>query len=151
MDPILLHQIQRDEGREPCAYKDSRGFWTIGDGICVDPRVPGAGLRPEEMDFITNNRLRLEYVQAAQVVGAAAWHTLSAPRQRAVINMVHNLGVLGLLKFHLFLGFLRAGAWDKAAAEMMNSKWAFQVGDGPGLKMDRAERLAKQIETGVDQ
>ena len=52
--------------------------------------------------------------------------------------MAFNLGVGGLLAFTKMFAALQERDWDRAAAEMLDSRWARQVGD-------RAVRLAQQM------
>jgi lysozyme len=42
--------------------------------------------------------------------------------------MCFNLGITRLLKFKKFLGAMEDHNWDKAAVEMLDSRWAIQVG-----------------------
>lgn len=142
-DPILLSQIKRDEGRSPVVYKDTKGLWTIGDGILVDFKVPGAGLRPEEMDFITNNRVGIAAVQTMNIIGPAAWPSLSLPRRRALINMCYNLGAAHFDDFHKAIAAVVAGDFAKAATELQASLWFTEVGA-------RAKRIVNTIKTGVE-
>jgi GH24 family phage-related lysozyme (muramidase) len=143
-DPILLHEIQRDEGRQPCVYKDTKGLWTIGDGILVDPTVPGAGLLPEEMDFITNNRVGKLTPIAIHLCGQPMWEKLGAARQRAVLNMLYNLGPIRLAGFKNMFRCFNLGDYTAAASEMKASDWYKETGD-------RGKRLVTQMETGIDQ
>ncbi|AJQ94264.1 glycoside hydrolase family protein [Gynuella sunshinyii] len=62
-------------------------------------------------------------------------------RRRVLINMAFNLGVNGLLKFKNMLAALANRDFSRAAVEMLDSKWARQVGK-------RAEELAREMETG---
>jgi lysozyme len=55
MKSELVRQLRGDESVEPCVYKDSLGFWTIGIGRLLDKRKPNAGLRPVEMDVMMQN------------------------------------------------------------------------------------------------
>lgn len=142
-DPILLGQIKHDEGRSPVVYKDSKGFWTIGDGILVDFRVPGAGLRPEEMDFITLNRVGIAAQVAMNLVGAPTWGRLNDARRRVLINMVYNLGGEGVAKFHKMLTALIQSNYTEATHEMISSLWYEQVGE-------RGVRLAQTMLTGEE-
>lgn len=143
-DPILASQIQRDEGRKAVVYKDSKGWWTIGDGILVDFRVDGAGLRPEEMDFILANRLHLAASAATKIYGPADWLKLDAPRRRALINLCYNMGPTEFAKFQRTMGYMKAGQYEEAAANLLKNKWAKDVGPM------RSKRIAQQIATGVD-
>jgi GH24 family phage-related lysozyme (muramidase) len=52
----LQETLRRDEGCRSSAYQDSRGFWTIGIGICIDARA-NCGLTDEEIQFLFNNRV----------------------------------------------------------------------------------------------
>lgn len=142
-DPILLDQIKRDEGRSAVVYKDSRGLWTIGDGILVDYTVKGAGLRPEEMDFITANRVGIAAQQTANIVGPTAWGQLNQPRRRACINMCYNLGAAHFDDFHKALAAITIGDFARAASELKDSLWFKQVGA-------RAERICQIIRSGVE-
>ena len=51
----LTAQLRRDEGTKATAYQDHLGFWTIGVGRLIDSRKPGAGLRPDEIDYLLRN------------------------------------------------------------------------------------------------
>lgn len=142
-DPILLAQIKHDEGRSAVVYKDTKGLWTIGDGILVDYTVKGAGLRPEEMDFITLNRVTMAAQQTANIVGPTPWGHLNNERRRALINMCYNLGADHFDDFHKALAAITLGDYARAALELKDSLWYKQVGD-------RAKRIVKIIETGVE-
>ena len=52
--------------------------------------------------------------------------------------MSFNLGITRLLKFKKFLTALEVKNWDNAAVEMMDSRWAKQVGP-------RAVRLKDRV------
>ena len=73
------------------------------------------------------------------------WRILSLPgnevRQNAVIDMVFNMGIGTIRQFVLFLEAILRQDWDWAYVEMLNSKWAEQVGF-------RAGELARDIRTG---
>lgn len=134
----LVAELSRDEGRVPHAYKDSEGYLTIGVGHLIDKKKGG-----RLPDFIID--LLLEYdidAKINQIKSALPWiEKLSDARQRVVINMVFNLGLAGFQKFRNAIAAMKAEDWDVAAAEMLNSKWARQVGP-------RAERLAQMMRTG---
>jgi lysozyme len=58
--------------------------------------------------------------------------------------MSFNMGLPTLSKFTRTLQAIKNGRYSDAADEMLDSKWARQVGK-------RAERLSKQMRTGVRQ
>jgi len=134
----IFTQLDRDEGNIPTVYKDHLGFDTIGRGFLVDKRK-GGGLRPEEIDFITNNRLA---INASEIRKRAPWTANMDPVRFAVLlNMAYQMGVAGLFGFVNTLKMIQAGDYSGAAAGMLNSTWAKQT-------PERAERLSKQMKTG---
>lgn len=132
-------QLKRDEGEVLHAYQDHLGYWTIGIGILIDKRK-GGGLRPEESEFIFNNRLRILNEQLDKRI---PWIGKLDPVRRGVlINMAFQMGVDGLLGFKNTIKMIEHGDYQGAAKGMLNSLWARQT---PA----RAQRLSNQMRTGV--
>lgn len=141
---LLKRQLELHEGRRRRVYSDSRGILTGGIGR----NLIAVGFADDEIDLMFENDL-------ARAIGGltahAAWFAeLDAVRQRVLIDMAFNLGIDGLLGFHHFLEACRTKNWRRAVFEMQHSRWAFQVGDGPGGTFDRADRLEGMILDGVD-
>ena len=135
----LTAQLRRDEGTKATAYQDHLGFWTIGVGRLIDSRKPGAGLRPDEIDYLLRNDIN-DRVQALK--NALPWFDrLDKARQGILLNMAFQLGTAGLLGFKSTLALIAAGKYAEAAEQMLKSKWATQT---PA----RAKRLAEQMKTG---
>ena len=132
----LTEQLVRDEGLRLKPYKDSVGKLTIGVGRNLDDR----GLSTSEaMMLLTNDIADC----AADVNNALPWaRGLDEARRGVLLNMCFNLGIHGLLGFTHMLAALQTGLYAAAAAHMLDSRWAEQVGD-------RALRLAAQLKTGV--
>lgn len=79
-----------------------------------------------------------------ELVRALPWVAkLDEVRQRVLIDMSFNLGIVGLLGFKNTLATIQEGNYQRAAAMMLDSRWAEQVGA-------RAERLARMMATGKD-
>jgi len=49
-------------------------------------------------------------------------------RKSVLLNMCFNMGIKGLLSFKNTLAFIEVGDWERAANNMLVSKWAKQVG-----------------------
>jgi lysozyme len=140
----LLH----DEGLLLSPYRDSLGYWTIGVGhlLHYDPAVNAP--RMTSITYDEAMALLDADINKAVIVAkkyAPALFDLSQGvsfdvRVRAVVNMAFNLGPK-LGDFHHFLESVNAFDWETAGRQMMESKWAKQVGK-------RAERLKHMIETG---
>lgn len=128
----LKEQLYRDEGCKDKAYLDSEGHWTIGVGHNLQVPLP-----PNIIDMILEYDIRA----ARRACESLAEYAGLSPARRAVVeNMVFNLGLGGYLKFHKMRMALRLGDYRQAAKEMLDSKWAKQVGD-------RSTRLAEQMIT----
>jgi len=135
----LTAQLTRDEGRERSAYQDHLGFWTIGVGRLIDTRK-GGGLREDEIDYLLRNDINDRIDQLGRRI---PWFLeLDSARQGVLLNMSFQLGVDGLLAFKNTLARVRAGNFAGAASGMLQSLWATQT-------PERAQRLAKQMETGT--
>jgi lysozyme len=134
----LRSQLSRDEGRIAHVYFDTLGYATIGVGHLVDERR-GGKLPEHIIDLLLDWDIE---EHEKELVKALPWvNTLDDARKGVLVNMAFNLGVAGLLKFKLTLAAVEAGRYGEAAHQMMQSTWATQVGS-------RADRLAKQMETG---
>ena len=136
----LTAQLRRDEGTKATAYQDHLGYWTIGVGRLIDSRKLGAGLRPDEIDYLLRNDIE-DRVQALTKALPMLFPKLDEARQGVLVNMAFQLGTAGLLGFKSTLALIAAGKYVEAAEQMLKSKWATQT---PA----RAERLAEQMKTG---
>jgi lysozyme len=134
----LIADLRRDEGVKRFAYQDSLGFWTIGVGRLVDSRK-GGGLSDAEIDLLLANDIAALRAQLDRAI--PWWRGLDPVRGRVIENMAFNLGCAGLLGFPRMLEAVRTGDWRSAAAAMLASRWAGEVGP-------RADRLAQLIRTG---
>lgn len=153
----LIAQLKRHEGTKRdssgnhIAYRCTAGALTIGYGHNLDANpVPGINAS-SKLNNDQAHRLLIADVLAVQksLEASIPWASKLDPARYAVlVNMAFNLGLGGLLQFKPTLELIRIGDYPNAAKRMMNSKWAKDVGDGPGGKFDRAEQLAKQMETG---
>lgn len=127
----------RDEGLRLKPYVDSVGKTTIGVGRNLDDR----GISEEEAMMLLNADIfhAIDGVQKC----CSVYHDLSRPRQLVMISMAFNLGAEGLKKFVRFLNAVHLADWDDAADEMLQSKWATQVGP-------RAHRLADMMRNNTE-
>ncbi len=132
--PKLKEELKRDEGFRECVYKCSAGKLTIGYGHNVeDNPIPEA---------FADQLLGYDIAGALAECERFDWFFgLDDVRRRVIINMVFNLGFNGVSKFKKMILALERELYYEAAREMLDSKWARQVGP-------RAERLAKMMREG---
>ena len=69
------------------------------------------------------------------------WAQLDNERKYALIDLVFQLGVGGVLKFKKMLAAMGVGNWKEASVQCLDSKYAQQT-------PTRAKRIARTIETG---
>jgi lysozyme len=131
----LQEQLKRHEGLMLKAYKCTSNRTTIGYGRNLDDK----GITQAEADLmLENDVLFLMSVLPAKI---SFFNELDKARADVLVNMAFNLGVNGLLGFKKMLAAIDDGYFTRAAAEMLDSKWARQVGD-------RALELAEQMRVG---
>lgn len=134
----LIEELIRDEGEVLHAYADSLGYLTIGVGHLIDRRK-GGSISKAASRFILSEDIEEKMSQLDQSL--PWWRGLSDNRQRVLLNMCFNLGIKGLLGFKLTLAAIQRGDYEEAAKQMLESKWAIQVGN-------RAKRLAQIMKEG---
>jgi len=133
-DMSVKDEIMSDESFRRYPYVDTTGNLTIGHGINLN-----AGISESESEMIVDARIaRIEKDLDREL---PFWKTLSQPRRDVLINMAYNLGFDGLMNFTKTLRHIKAGDYDQAAKEMLNSLWAKQV-------KGRAVRLADRMRRG---
>ena len=141
MDWLVREQdeLALDEGIRLKAYLDTVGVWTIGVGHTGDDVFPGLVIdRAQAMELLDQDIE--EAVEDAEVVCDGFWEDLSGPRKGVMTNMAFNLGRKCLAGFKNTLKLVASGQYEKAASNMMLSKWSKQVGK-------RSNRLAHRMAT----
>lgn len=130
----VYEQLRRDEGVRRFPYTDTVGKLTIG----VGRNLTDVGLSDAEISFLLHNDV--EAVTTELQARIPWFNALDSVRQAVLVGMAFNLGFDGLEQFQKMLMACAAGNWNDAAQEMLNSKWAIEVGD-------RAVRLSRQLVT----
>ena len=119
----MIDRVKSHEGFRTRAYKDTVGVLTVGYGTNLESRE----FSLEECEgWLMADLLSLE----KQLEGVPAYCGLDGDgeRQGVLIEMAYNLGFTGLMSFKLMWAAIGAYNFDQAAIEMVNSKWAEQVG-----------------------
>lgn len=129
----LIEQLTRDEGLRLFPYVDTAGKTSIG----VGRNLTDVGISQAESDVLLQNDIASA---TAKLERLYPWFSALDPvRQAVLINMTFNMGSIS--SFPRMLALVQAGDYAGAAAEMLDSLWARQVGD-------RAQRLSQQMQTG---
>ena len=131
----LIEQLKIHEGFRSNVYTCSGGKKTVGYGR----NLQDIGISEEEAEMLLKNDI---YEATNQLLNAFPFMaTFSDVRISAMINFTFNVGIGTVRKFSNTIEYLKNEDWEAAADEMMDSKWAEQVGD-------RAIQITEQIRTG---
>jgi len=129
-DQLILH-----EGLRLKPYRCTENKLTIGVGRNIEER----GITATEAMFLLKNDIEAVEKELSRF----DWFTKQGEIRRRVLIDMGFMGVPRLLGFKKMIQALGADDYEKAAAEMLDSKWSRQVGG-------RAVRLATMMMTNKD-
>lgn len=116
-----LDLLRVHEGYRQFPYADSLGIQTIGYGRNLESRGIS---EPEAATLLAN-----DITEAESLLGKYEYYpALSDERKAVLIDMMVNLGSTRLAGFEKMHAALCAGDYKQACVEMLDSKWADQVG-----------------------
>jgi len=118
----LKSTLVRHEGEKLEIYKCSMGYQTIGVGHNLDSkpiseRVSRLMLEDDVEDAIADCKRNISF-----------FDSLDDDCQEALVNLCFNMGIAKLMQFKKTLAFLQDGNREKAANELLDSRYATQVG-----------------------
>ncbi|NMD11927.1 MAG: glycoside hydrolase family protein [Candidatus Cloacimonetes bacterium] len=127
MEPSIMNQAKaqlvRHEGLRLKPYRCTAGKLTIGVGRNLEDK----GISQQEAYELLENDIRECEVQLLTEI-PDIYLSLDINRKVVLINMCFNLGIKGLMGFKNTLAFIAARDWERAANNMLASRWAKQVG-----------------------
>ena len=132
---LLVESIKKHEGFSPKLYKCPAGKWSIGFGRNLED----CGISEMEAETLLMNDLTRATLELFNNFSWAG--KLDNTRKNVLIEMVFNMGISRFKGFKKMLAACQKGEWDKAADEMLDSKWATQV-------KQRAKTLAEKMRKG---
>lgn len=146
----MITRLKMHEGCSLKPYKCPAGKLTIGIGRNVEDnpltaeelRVVGDwkhGITREAAHYLCRNDI--ERCIADLKKNLKWFDGLDKERKYALIDLCFNMGIRTLLTFKKTLASIAGGNYRTAAEQLLQSKYASQVGK-------RAKRIAKLIETG---
>lgn len=132
---------RNNEGCRLQAYKDTRGFWTIGYGR-KEGVAPGSSCTQDQADeWFEYDDYPLALWAAKKDFGPG-WDALDDVRKAAFIDLAYEMGGAGLAGFQKMLTAARAGDWAVAHDELLDSEYALQV-------PNRAHKVATMLALGA--
>jgi len=131
LNDALVAQLKLHEGKRNLPYEDTEGYLTIGYGHNLDVPLSDKAIEQILLDDIETAESELDRL-------LPWWKELDEPRQNVLVDMMFNLGAPRFMTFQKLLKALLERDYEKAADEMLDSKWYTQVGT-------RAEVLADMM------
>ena len=139
----FLDKLVEFEGLVLTVYKDTLGIDTIGIGRNLKDR----GISKEELEYLDIPNMDVIYEHGLTEADARylalndiaivenelcrvhkCVEDLDSVRQLILMDMAFNMGVPRLCKFKLMWNAIHEKNWEAASREMLNSRWARQVG-----------------------
>ena len=117
----LLKTLKKHEGYRPRAYKCSEGHLTIGIGFAVknlvlDEDIADMILERKVLALIPRVRKRFDWLDS-----------VPPEVQGVLVMMSYQMGLSSVCKFRLALKYMENQNWERAADEMLLSKWHKQT------------------------
>jgi lysozyme len=136
--------IRKHEGVKDTVYPDTKGIPTIGIGFNLHREDAKSRITSLGLDYksvldgsvsLTDRQIEKLFEYDFIIAVGAAGNFLPTFQQQpreikiVLVDMAYNLGGEGLGRFLRFRQALLEQDYKKAANEMVNSKWYYQVGD----------------------
>ena len=131
----LEEQLIRHEGYRQFPYKCSAGKMTVAIGRNLEDR----GISEDEAKYLLHNDITICKQELGLLYPIVK--VVSSTRYNVLVNMCFNIGIKRLSGFKKMWQALSVGDYDEASRQMLDSKWAKQVGV-------RADELASIMRTG---
>jgi lysozyme len=137
----------KHEGVRLKVYDDANGKSVVPGYQMIGHPTVGVGRALDVNGVTQDEAMILLAADIKRVVEEAErsfpwFKSLDTVRQDVILSMLFNVGLGGLLKFKNLIEALRTQNYQKAADEMLLSRWRQQVGK-------RADDLAQMMRTGI--
>ncbi|ELE5025658.1 glycoside hydrolase family protein [Vibrio fluvialis] len=135
MKALATQLIKKHEGLRLKPYRCSNQKLTIGYGRNLQDN----GISQQEAETLLQHDLDAAVKNAETLPYFAS---LNDARQAVIVDMIFNLGLPRFGMFKKMIAAIEQKLWHVAANEMLNSRWARQVGK-------RAKTLSEMMRTGA--
>ena len=138
----LREQLKIDEGVRYEVYDDHLGYKTFGIGHLVKTTDEeygwpvGTPVSEKRVNSVFDEDVETYIAETEKVFGNL--QEMPQEVQQVLVNMCFNMGAPRLSQFKKFIKAIHDEDWATASVEMLDSRWASQVGI-------RANRLSDRI------
>jgi lysozyme len=120
-------------------YKCASGFLSLGVGRNLDAN----GISEEEALYLLNNDI--EAVIDKLDKHWKVWRSFPIAAQYVCIDLVFNMGINAWMSFRKTRAYMELGQWEEASKELLNSKYATQVGRRALFNSEELARCQSQV------
>ena len=145
--PRLKAFLTKHEGRKSTVYDDKTGEPIVSGStifghptIGVGRNLSGKGLSDKEIDYLLYNDIDDAWADLMSIF--PTFSEFSESRQFALVSLMF-MGKKAFLTFWKMISAINQGDWERAANEVIDSRYAVQVGK-------RAIEIAGMIRKGGD-
>ena len=144
----LIESIINNEGFRVRPYLDSLGVETVGIGFNVKYlNFERYGLNKDNLYIPYKKALEILHDKIDDLIVTyenLPWFIeLPGEIKEVLIEVAYNIGIIKLYGFKKMMKYIKKGDWNKAADEMLDSKWAKQVGKR-AVKLSEIVRNCKE-------
>ena len=142
----VYEQLKIDEGVVYEVYLDHLGYPTFGighliiEGDAEHGSAVGTTITEERVKECFEKDLDIAVSECEALFGDN-WNNYPGELQEVLVNMMFNMGRGRLGGFKKFIAAINESDWNKASIEMMDSRWATQVGNRAIRLRDRVANL----------
>ena len=142
----VYEQLKIDEGVVYEVYLDHLGYPTFGvghliiEGDAEHGSAVGTTITEERVKECFEKDLDIAVSECEALFGDN-WNDYPGELQEVLVNMMFNMGRGRLGGFKKFIAAINESDWNKASIEMMDSRWATQVGNRAIRLRDRVASL----------
>lgn len=142
----VYEQLKIDEGVVYEVYLDHLGYPTFGvghliiEGDAEHGSAVGTTITEERVKECFEKDLDIAVSECEALFGDN-WNNYPGELQEVLVNMMFNMGRGRLGGFKKFIAAINESDWNKASIEMMDSRWATQVGNRAIRLRDRVASL----------
>lgn len=144
MDARLVADVKLSEALKLHAYRDSKGYWTIGYGhlLSLDKTIDLSHVTCTEAQAEEWFEADLATAQH-QAANLPEWASMDTPcRQNALTELVFNMGPTRWKGFKDTRAAMQRKDWPTTAVELIDSEWYKEV------HPTRGDRLATYLRSG---
>ena len=141
MKDLVKERLIKWEAMVLKPYECSQGYTTIGVGRNLETN----GISKDEAMYLLDNDI--DSVIKKLDKHWPAWATFPEEAKAIIMDLVFNMGINTWLSFRKTRAYMELGEWEKAGKELLNSKYAHQVGRRAIFNSEELKKCQLKVQT----